>query len=246
MIPARYGSSRFPGKVLARQTGKYLVQHVVDTVRHCAAIERIVVATDDTRVIEACRSFDVQAVMTRADHPSGTDRIAEAIADISAEIIVNVQADEPDLSAESIDTLVALLKSPPKLDVPMATLAAPFPAGSDPTDPNRVKVVLDDDRCALYFSRSLIPFDRVAGGTGSKDAYLLHLGTYAYRREFLLECCKWPPGRLEQIEKLEQLRALEHGAKIAVAIVDDAGSGIDTPEDYKAFVNRHKEGSQAD
>ena len=253
VIPARYASTRFPGKPLARETGKYIIQHVYEQVARATSISRTIVATDDERIFRAVQSFGGGVVMTRADHPSGTDRVAEAVADSDADVVVNVQGDEPEIEPADIDQLVALLSSRP--DVPMGTLACPFPVGGDPADPNAVKVVLDTRGRALYFSRSLIPFPREAAGRaavsgprgavaahsepiGSPPAWLLHIGIYAYRRPFLLSLAKLPPTPLEQIERLEQLRALEHGYSIAVAIVERAAIGIDTPEDYAAFVRR--------
>ncbi len=237
IIPARYASTRFPGKPLADETGKYLIQHVCERVGQAASISQVIVATDDRRIIDAVCGFGGRAVMTRADHPSGTDRVAEVAADLDAELIINVQGDEPEIDPADLDRLVALLASGG--EPPMATLACPFPPGTDPTDPNAVKVVLDASGRALYFSRSLIPHPRAtAGRPDDSGAWLLHLGVYAYRRSFLLQLAKLPQTPLERMEKLEQLRVLEHGHAIAVAIVENACVGIDTPEDYAAFVER--------
>lgn len=175
--------------------------------------------------------------MTREDHPSGTDRVAEVAAGLDAEIIVNVQGDEPEIDPDHINRLIALLTT--DQDVPIATLACPFPNGSDPNDPNAVKVVLDGQGRALYFSRALVPYPRdEEGKVDDSESWRLHLGLYAYRRDFLLQLAKLPPTPLEQREKLEQLRVLEHGYAIGVAVVDRAAIGIDTPEDYEAFVRR--------
>ena len=244
VIPARYASTRFPGKPLANQTGKYLIQHVYEQVRGARSITEVIVATDDTRIREAVASFGGRVVMTRADHPSGTDRVAEAAESLDADVIVNVQGDEPEIEPESIDRLVALLAD--EADVRMGTLACPFAAGADPADPNAVKVVLDGRNRALYFSRALIPYprdtqgrpDKPSGQPGAPSQWLLHIGIYAYRREFLLRLAKLSPTPLEQREKLEQLRALENGFPIAVAMVERAAVGIDTPKDYAAFVQR--------
>ncbi len=237
VIPARYASTRFPGKPLVQETGKYLIQHVCEQVSRAKSISKVIVATDDTRIIAAVQSFGGHAVMTRTDHPSGTDRVAEVAGGLDADIIVNVQGDEPELEPDSIDQLVALLTDNPNVSV--GTLAAPFPIGKDPTDPNAVKVVLDARGNAIYFSRSLIPYPRDLGGKANKpDNWLLHLGIYAYRRMFLLELASLAPTPLEMREKLEQLRILEHGCSIAVAVVDESPIGIDTPEDYAAFVRR--------
>lgn len=243
VIPARYASTRFPGKPLVKETGKYLIQHVYEQVARARSISRVIVATDDERILRAVESFGGTAAMTRADHPSGTDRVAEAAADGDADIVVNVQGDEPEIEPADIDKLVGLLADQP--DTPMGTLACPFPAEGDPSDPNAVKVVIDARGRALYFSRALIPYPRDTAGRaaangegGASSAWLLHVGIYGYRRPFLLSLAKLPQTPLERIEKLEQLRVLEHGYPIAVGLVEHAAIGIDTPEDYAAFVRR--------
>ena len=238
VLPARFASTRFPGKPLANETGKYLIQHVYERVAAAERIDECVVATDDQRIARAVRSFGGNVEMTRADHPSGTDRIAEVVerrGGSDTDVIVNVQGDEPELEPAYLDRLVALLGVS---SCPMATLACPFPDGSDPNDPNCVKVVLNQRKEALYFSRSLIPYNRDADAGG--EPWLLHLGVYAYRRAFLLEYSQWAPTALERVEKLEQLRALEHGCAIGVEVVERAGVGVDTPEDYEAFVKRSR------
>jgi 3-deoxy-manno-octulosonate cytidylyltransferase (CMP-KDO synthetase) len=236
VIPARYDSTRFPAKILAARTGKPLVQHVVDQVRQCQRVAEVIVATDDARIAEALARFDTRCVMTAASHISGTDRVAEVAAARNEEIIVNVQGDEPEIEPAVVDGLIDRLE---KGKAAMATAATPFPAGADPGDPNLVKVVVDEFGRALYFSRSPIPYyrDRGAGG-----AYLLHLGIYAYRREFLLRFASLAPTPLEKAEKLEQLRALEHGQSIEVLQVARSAHGIDTPEQYQAFVERYNKG----
>lgn len=239
VIPARFGSTRFPGKPLARQTGKYLIQHVYEQVARAALLQQVIVATDDLRIAEAVESFGGQVRMTRPDHPSGTDRVAEVVRalDPKFNLVVNVQGDEPEIDPDHIDRLIRLLADDP--DCPMATLACPFGTDADPADPNCVKVICDQADRALYFSRSLVPYPRdTAGRPEAHDQWLLHLGIYAYRRAFLLEYAGWQAGRLEQIERLEQLRALERGARILVGRVEHAPAGIDTPEDYEAFVRR--------
>jgi len=245
VIPARYASSRLPGKPLLRETGKYLIQHVYEQVCRARSISEVIIATDDRRIAEAAATFGGRAVMTRCDHPSGTDRVAEAAVGLDAELIVNVQGDEPEIEPGHIDRLIALLAE--DAEVSMATLACPFPADSDPTNPNAVKVVLGARNRALYFSRSLIPYPRDRRGRVDVPAHwLLHLGIYAYRREFLLQLAGLPPTPLEQRERLEQLRVLEHGFAIAVGKVEKASVGIDTAEDYAAFVQRCKPSAAAD
>ncbi len=213
------------------------MQHVVDRAKKCRRVQRVIVATDDQRITDALRPFDTQVVMTSTDHQSGTDRIAEVARGLDCDIIVNVQGDEPEIEPDIIDALVERLELFPADD--LATAATPFRGNMNPLDPNLVKVVMDENGRAIYFSRSPIPFRREADFTGN-SAYHLHLGIYAYRRPFLLTFSIWPQTPLEKTEKLEQLRALEHGRSIYVLKVDRATHGIDTPEQYADFVRRHK------
>ena len=236
VIPARFGSTRFPAKILACETGKPLVQHVVEQVRHCSAVREVIVATDDARIVEALRPFDTRVVMTSPAHQSGTDRIAEVARGLDDDIVVNVQGDEPEIEPEVVDALIRRLETNTEA---MATAATAFPAGADPNDPNLVKVVLGLGGQAIYFSRSLIPYQRDATAVPPQP-YYLHLGIYAYRREFLLDFASWRPTPLEMTEKLEQLRALEHGVSIYVLKVQRATHGIDTQEQYNEFVRRWK------
>jgi 3-deoxy-manno-octulosonate cytidylyltransferase (CMP-KDO synthetase) len=234
IIPARYAATRLPGKPLLDQTGKPLIQHVVEAVQTAERIDRIVVATDDDRIAAAVAAFGGEAVMTSEDCASGTDRLAQAAAAIGLsdeDIVINVQGDEPDMPGECIDRLADLMQT---TDAPMATLATPLPA-SQAGDPNKVKVALTADGQAMYFSRAPIPFDREGEGAAG---HLLHLGIYGYRAGFLKTFAALTPTPAEQAEKLEQLRALEHGHAIAVAVVEYAGGGIDTPADYADFVAR--------
>ena len=237
VIPARFGSTRFPAKILAADTGKPLVQHVVDQARLCVRVRDVIVATDDARIVGALRPYGTRCVMTSASHQSGTDRIAEVARSLDDQIIVNVQGDEPEIEPKVIDDLVARLEAG---DEDMATAATAFPPGADVADPNLVKVVMGVDGRAIYFSRSPIPFRRDAT-CDSNGPYNLHLGIYAYRRDFLLQFAAWKPTPLELTEKLEQLRALEHGRSIYVLKVDRATHGIDTAEQYADFVKRFKE-----
>ena len=234
IIPARYASARLPGKPLLDRTGQPLIQHVVQAVTSASSIKRIVVATDDSRIADAVEAFGGDCVMTRSDHPSGTDRIAESAEKLGLEagdVVVNVKGDEPEMPGACVDQLVELLAGG---DCPMATLATPL-SNDETDDPNKVKVVVRDDGRALYFSRSRIPFDR---DSSRQVRYLLHLGIYAYRVAFLKRYAALPPTPAEQAEKLEQLRALESGFDIAVGVTDYHGRGIDTPSDYEAFVAR--------
>ncbi|HVT87852.1 MAG TPA: 3-deoxy-manno-octulosonate cytidylyltransferase [Tepidisphaeraceae bacterium] len=234
IIPARFGSTRFAAKILAADTGKPLVQHVVEQAKKCSLVREVIVATDDQRIVEALKPYKTSTVMTSPAHPSGTDRIAEAAKGLKDEIIVNVQGDEPEIEPETIDSLIERLQ---KTSDELATAATPFPADQDPANPNMVKVAISPEGYALYFSRALIPHDR---DCDQRPAYHLHLGIYAYRRPFLLEFASWKPTPLEQAEKLEQLRALEHGRRIFVQKVERAINGIDTPQQYEQFVKRYK------
>ncbi len=242
IIPARYASVRFPGKPLVDRTGKPLIQHVVEQVRLAQRVSRVVVATDDARIFDAVMQFGGEAVMT-GEHPNGTSRLAEAVQLIDPAmpedaVIVNVQGDEPEVPPATIDKLIEGITS--QHDVPMATLASPFGRDEDPGDPNIVKLVIDRRGRAMYFSRSRIPLDRdaVLRGTASTLPLWKHPGLYAYRRGFLRLYPTLCPTPLEEAEKLEQLRVLEHGYAIHIVHADAPRPGIDTPEQYDAFVQR--------
>jgi 3-deoxy-manno-octulosonate cytidylyltransferase (CMP-KDO synthetase) len=237
VIPARYASTRFPAKILASETGRPLVQHVVDRVRKCRLVREVIVATDDSRIVSSLKPFGTNCVLTDEGHPSGTDRIAEVATHLTDDVIVNVQGDEPEIEPEIVDGLIELLR---QSKAQIATAATPFPAGADPSDSNLVKVVMDQAGRAVYFSRLPIPFLRDATH-GHKPTYYLHLGIYAYARPFLLKLAGWKPTPAETAEKLEQLRVLEHGEAISVLKVERATHGIDTPEQYQAFVKRYRD-----
>lgn len=234
VIPARYGSTRFPAKIVASATGRPLVQHVVDQVRKCRRVREVIVATDDARIVEALRPFGTRVVMTDRGHPSGTDRVAEVAQGLADEIIVNVQGDEPEIEPETIDGLIRQFGEGHGYE--MWTVATPFAAASDPRDPNLVKVVFDRELRAMYFSRAPIPYQR--DQDGPVPTYYLHVGIYAYRRDTLIRLAGWTPTPCEQAEKLEQLRALEHGVPIGVLVRERATHGIDTEAQYAAFVKR--------
>ena len=234
IIPARYASSRLPAKPLLRETGKYLIQHVYE--RACKSKANIIiVATDDERIADAVKSFGGDVVMTREDHPSGTDRVAEVAAKLDADVILNVQGDEPMIEPAMLDMLARLLEE--DHEAQMATLAVPITTVEQWRDPNCVKVVCDKRGRALYFSRSPIPFVRDGEPNFVSQRFLQHLGLYAYRRHFLMELATLPPEPLEEIEKLEQLRVLALGHRIHVGVVDSAHRGVDTPADYQRFVD---------
>jgi len=231
IIPARWGSTRFPGKSLAPIAGRPLIEWVVRAALRATRLGGIIVATDDRRIADAAASAGVRAVMTRADHHSGTDRVAEAARGLNADIVVNIQGDEPLLDPKVVDRLVELMES--ESDWDMATAACPTLDEREIDNPSVVKVVWGDRHRALYFSRSRIPHVRDSGDRASVSAacYWRHIGIYAYRRQFLERIVREPPCLLERLEKLEQLRALHIGARIAVIEAEEAGVGVDTPED---------------
>lgn len=255
VIPARYSSTRLAGKVLAKDTGKFLIQHTYEQACKAKLPEKVIIAADDEKIVSAVESFGAECILTSIEHKSGTDRIAEAVKKLSAipyplnpdDIIVNIQADEPEINPEYIDKVAKLLVDNP--DYPMATLVAPFENTEDIANSNIVKVVVTSiehressisSQRAIYFSRSVIPYDRQKEGIGDLNQYLRHLGIYAYRKEFLLKITSLPQTPLEKIEKLEQLRAIENGYGILVGKVEHTCDGIDTPEQYAEFVKRYK------
>jgi 3-deoxy-manno-octulosonate cytidylyltransferase (CMP-KDO synthetase) len=244
IIPARYGSTRLPGKpvleVAREVTGKYIIQHVYERASRAPSVERVIVATDDPRIADVVGKFGGDARMTSTEHRSGTDRIAEVAARLDEPIIVNVQGDEPEVRPEQVEQVIQALAEDEA--AVMGTLAHPVESLDEWRDPNVVKVVLDADGCALYFSRSPIPYLRdYAGPPDDAPARPLHhLGIYSYRRDFLLRYAALPRSPLEEAEKLEQLRALAAGYRIRVAITPYASIGIDTPADLKAWLDKHR------
>ncbi|MFQ3582365.1 MAG: 3-deoxy-manno-octulosonate cytidylyltransferase [Chloracidobacterium sp.] len=226
VIPARYGATRLPGKPLIDLGGQPMIQRVHARVRQTPAIERIIVATDDQRIAAAVAAFGGEARMTRADHASGTDRVAEVAATLDADIIVNVQGDEPLIAPETITAALRLLQTDSSAAI-ATTCEALDPAEAE--NPNVVKVVCDAAGYALYFSRSPIPYPRRPDA--ARSLWRKHTGLYAYRREALLRFTQLPPAPLELAEGLEQLRALTHGMRIRVAETAHPSPGVDTPED---------------
>jgi 3-deoxy-manno-octulosonate cytidylyltransferase (CMP-KDO synthetase) len=227
VIPARFQSTRFPGKPLARLAGKPLIQHVYERCTRAQTPARVLVATDDDRIVSAVREFGGEAVLTSLQHASGTDRVAEVARKVEAEIFVNVQGDEPLVDPRDIDALVEDLRGHPSAG--MTTLRRPVHLPRDLEDPNVVKVVCDSAGNALYFSRSPIPHL----GAGCVAGAFRHLGLYAYRKAFLLEFNAAVPGALELAEGLEQLRVLEAGKGIRVLDARGESIGVDTPQDLK-------------
>ena len=239
-IPARLASTRLARKLLLAETGRPLIQHTWESARQARSLADVIVATDSSEIAEAVGAFGGRCEMTR-EHPSGTDRIAEVVdrSFATAQIVVNIQGDEPEIDPQSIDLLVQLLAEHPRAQ--MSTLATPIRTSLVRDSNSCVKVVCAADGRALYFSRSLIPYCRDLDPDQlllAESPWLLHLGLYAYRRDFLMKLTKLPVSRLEKLEKLEQLRALEAGAAIQVGIVERSAVGIDTAEDYARFVSR--------
>lgn len=244
VIPARLASTRLPRKLLLNETGRPLIQHTYEAASRAARPAGICVAADHEEILRAVRAFGGQARMTNPQAACGTDRVAEIAAQMpEIDIFVNVQGDEPELAGSSIDLVIRLLEETP--DAVMATLATPIRRREQLEDPACVKVVFGTGGRALYFSRSVIPRPREWDGqllADSQPHFFQHVGLYAYRREFLLRLAQMPQSHLEQIEKLEQLRVLEAGFAILVGIVDEPTFGIDTPADYRAFVERFRTG----
>lgn len=256
IIPARYQSVRLPGKPLLKETGKYLIQHVWERVQQARGIDEVIVATDDERILRAVVEFGGRAVMTSQSHKSGTDRVAEVARSLEHEFIINVQGDEPEIAPSTIERVVALLKS--SVDMRMVTMATPIRTEEEYRDPNTVKVIVDSHGWALYFSRAPIPYFRIRDDRKLEEEFaimrhmsekmtrasfrtphpLKHISIYGYRKEFLLKMASMRPTSLELIERLEQLRSVEKGLRIRVGITQFDSYGIDTAEDYEAFVRR--------
>lgn len=244
VIPARYGSRRLEGKPLVSIMGKPMVQHVYERAKGSRFVEQVIVATDDRRIYESAMRFGALAAMTDSNHRCGTDRVAEVAKDIEADLIVNVQADEPLIEPSSIDAAISPLIE--KAGIPMSTLMAEICEEEEYLNPNVVKVVVDEDGYALYFSRAAIPYwvragpvrvDRPGGAPlVLKAVAFKHIGLYVYRRDFLLRFVSLKPTPLEEAENLEQLRALEHGYKIKVVKVDQKILGVDRPEDIERVI----------
>ncbi len=228
VIPARYGSTRLPGKPLVLLAGKPMIQRVYERAKLAKQADQLIVATDDERIVKAVEVFGGEARMTRSDHRTGTERVAEVAAHVEGDIFVNVQGDEPLLDPAAVDTAISSLLEEPTASI--STVATPIKTPGDIMDPNVVKTVLDFDGNALYFSRAPIPWVR---DTASKTLvrHLKHLGLYVFQREALLEYATLPQGELERIEQLEQLRWMENGWKIRVAEVEHDAVSVDIPED---------------
>lgn len=241
LIPARYRATRLPGKVLLNIAGKPMIQHVYERACQAAVLDEVIIATDDERILRVVQRFGGRAVMTRPDHASGTDRIAEVVRSLPCALVVNIQGDEPMIPPTAIDAAVQPLLDDP--DVAMATLATDITTREEHHDPAAVKVVVDAQGWALYFSRAPIPFFRLDPGQAEPDhprrhprsglLPLKHIGLYVYRRDTLLWFASLPPSPLEQTEGLEQLRALDAGCRIKVSRVDYSPVSVDTPADLE-------------
>jgi 3-deoxy-manno-octulosonate cytidylyltransferase (CMP-KDO synthetase) len=240
VIPARLASTRLPRKLLLDETGKPLLQHTYEAASEASKPLGLIVAADHEEIATAVRAFGGEVCMTSPDCASGTDRVAEAARQLDdVDILVNVQGDEPELPGHSIDRAIGLLEENP--DLVMSTLATPIRDRAQLEDPSCVKVVFDHSGRALYFSRSPIPHAREWHDDllqANPPHFYLHIGLYAYRRDFLLRLANLPRTPLEKLENLEQLRVLEHGFQIGVGVVEERTVGIDTPDDYRAFVRR--------
>ena len=236
VIPARWASTRFPGKLLANKTGKPLIAHVYEKVCKATKLDRVIVATDDDRIADACRAVGAEFRMTRTDHASGSDRIAEVAENLEAEFIVNVQGDEPEIAVAHIDMAVNQLQEDKSADI--TSLSSLIKSKEELENPNVVKVVLDLQKHALYFTRWPVPYVRNSKDEAGISQHRKHVGLYVYRRQSLLKLSRLPLSPLERSESLEQLRALENGMVIALVDVEHAAEGIDTPEQYDRFVKR--------
>ena len=236
VIPARYASSRFPGKALAKVDSRTMLEHVYERVSMARYLTSIIIATDDQRISDEARRFGARVRMTRSDHVSGTDRVAEVASAEDAELVVNIQGDEPLIDPLAIDAAILPLADEPA--IPMGTLKKLIEDPREISDPNVVKVVTDRFRNAIYFSRATIPFARPfeqegAAVSGSPPAHYKHIGLYVYRKDFLLRYSELPQGPLERLERLEQLRAVENGFKIRVIETEYESLGVDTPADLE-------------
>jgi 3-deoxy-manno-octulosonate cytidylyltransferase (CMP-KDO synthetase) len=241
VIPARLASTRLPRKLLLTETGKPLVQHTYEAAQKASRPTGVLIAADCEEIASVVRSFGGRVELTSPDCASGTDRVAEIARKLpGVDVFVNVQGDEPEISAAAIDLAVELLERDPT--AVMSTLATQIRDRHKLNDAACVKVIFDHRQRAIYFSRAAIPFARTWDNkllTANPAVYHQHIGLYAYRREFLLRLASLPRAPIEQIESLEQLRVLHHGYTILVGVIDEPTIGIDTPEDYRAFVERH-------
>ncbi|ARN55998.1 3-deoxy-manno-octulosonate cytidylyltransferase [Sedimentisphaera salicampi] len=235
IIPARYDSTRFKGKILASETGKYLVQHTYETAAKAESADKVIIAVDSEKVLQACQSFGAECVLTDPALKSGTDRVAKAAENTDCDIIVNVQADEPEIDPKNLDLLAKLLENNKEAD--MATLVTPVKDRREAENQNAVKAVVAENGYAIYFTRQPVPYSR-KDGQPNLSLMKRHLGVYAYRKDFLMKITQMHQTPLEISESLEQLRALENGFRIIADEIPEAHEGIDTEKQYMAFVKR--------
>lgn len=259
IIPARYASTRLPGKLIKREarehTGKFLIEHVYRNVMNAKNVHEVIVATDDERIAEVVKQFGGYVKMTSTNHKSGTDRIAEVASNLDADFVVNIQGDEPDVIGSMIDGLIEAMYD--EKEAVVCTFANEIRSMGEFTDPNAVKVVIDKDNYAMYFSRATIPYirdensnsrfsmlertsDTVDTGSNTSFLFLKHLGIYMYRKDFLLRFSSLAIPDIEEIEKLEQLRVLSNGYKIKVIVTPYMCEGVDTPEDFERFLRKYR------
>lgn len=263
IIPARYESTRLPGKLIkseAREhTGKYLIEHVYSKVMEAKNVHEVIIATDDERIAEVVKNFGGCVKMTSMNHTSGTDRVAEIASSLDVDFVVNIQGDEPDIKGSMIDDLIDAMYA--EKEAVVCTFANQIRTVDEFIDPNAVKVVIDKDSYAMYFSRASIPFirdgnihsnfsmvektlDEVNTGMNTSFLFLKHLGIYMYRKDFLLTFSSLPVPKVEELEKLEQLRVLSNGYKIKVVVTSCTCEGVDTPDDFERFLKRYRSGDQ--
>ncbi|OYU84001.1 MAG: 3-deoxy-manno-octulosonate cytidylyltransferase [Flavobacterium sp. BFFFF2] len=228
ILPARFASTRFPGKMLQELGGKPLIVQTYLATLRTGLFDEVIVVTDHDDIEEAVVAAGARCFRSTREHESGSDRIAEVIADLEVDVVVNVQGDEPFIDQEALAQLVDVFKKDTKQQIDVASLMRPITDLAAVQNPNNVKVVVDEQQRALYFSRAAIPFQR---DSGDVPTYFHHIGVYAYRKEALLQFTTWPVSRLEYIEKLEQLRYLEHGKRIQMVQTQHLGIGVDTPDD---------------
>jgi 3-deoxy-manno-octulosonate cytidylyltransferase (CMP-KDO synthetase) len=259
IIPARYASTRLPGKLIkseAREyTGKYLIEHVYGNVMNAKNIQEVIVATDDERIAEVVKQFGGCVKMTSTNHKSGTDRIAEVASNLDADFVVNIQGDEPDVIGSMIDDLIESMYT--EKEAVVCTFANEIRSMEEFIDPNAVKVVIDKDSYAMYFSRATIPYirdkngnskysisektsDEYSTGNNTSFPFLKHLGIYMYRKDFLLSFSNLAIPDIEEVEKLEQLRVLSNGYKVKVIVTHFRCEGVDTPEDFERFLDKYR------
>ncbi len=259
IIPARYASTRLPGKLIRsearKQTGKYLIEHVYRKVIEAKNVHEVIIATDDERIAEVVKNFGGCVKMTSMNHTSGTDRVAEIASSLDVDFVVNIQGDEPDIKGSMIDDLIEAMYA--EKEAVVCTFANKIKTVDEFIDPNAVKVVIDKDSYAMYFSRASIPFiregnihsnfsmvektvDEVNTGKNTSFLFLKHLGIYMYRKDFLLRFSSLPVPEVEELEKLEQLRVLSNGYKIKVVVTPSTCDGVDTPEDFERFLRKYR------